>query len=216
MARRSAHPNFSARPTPGSSDSPRSSPDCSRLRVRICRLTRISRSGILSGMFSPAARCASPETELRIDLICMPPTWPSGFGICSCAASRPVHITSGQPKPSQSATWRIWLCEPCHRGRRWKSQAPPEPARPPYATCRRWSVPNENWICGCWCRLTSKSAECTSGLILHKVVAEHVANDQVSVFNAAHLRFCNANLQLCHGAQFPAVAARQRDRIAAD
>ncbi len=53
-------------------------------------------------------------------------------------------------------------------------------------------------------------------LVLHEVVADHVADDQVAVFDAPHVRLRDPNLQFGKWAELSAVASRQGDRFAPD
>jgi len=43
--------------------------------------------------------------------------------------------------------------------------------------------------------------------MLHEVETDHVAYGHVAVFNAAHVRFSDANLQFSQGAELAAIAA---------
>src|SRR5258708_36385333 len=51
---------------------------------------------------------------------------------------------------------------------------------------------------------------------LHEVERHHVTNSHVAVFNASHMRFSDANLQLRDSAEFAAVASSVRDCMADD
>ena len=54
------------------------------------------------------------------------------------------------------------------------------------------------------------------GFAIHEVVADHVADVHVSVFDAPHVRHGNLNVELSLGAEFAAVAAGQGNGAAAD
>src|SRR6185312_5246978 len=51
--------------------------------------------------------------------------------------------------------------------------------------------------------------------VFHEVVGNHVANDEVGVFDSSHVLHRHLDIQLGQASQFPAVAARQGNGLAA-